>query len=148
MMLKKLCVFMLTGMLLVLLVACNITTYKHNYTFTGEGKLWSAQMVQEATEKFIDKKGERPDYETSGHSTFELKYKGEQSDLDKIKDFKYSYEGRSGGSTTTINDAMGVRDLLKSERSGSGAFEHEDSIIKVKVEWDGQKEEFELKIRR
>lgn len=47
---------MLSGIIIVLLAACNTTTYKHNYTFTGEGKVWSAEYVQKATEKFIDKR--------------------------------------------------------------------------------------------
>ncbi|MEK3767363.1 hypothetical protein MKY14_02345 [Paenibacillus sp. FSL R5-0887] len=34
---------------------------------------------------------------------------------------------------------------MKSVHSGIGAFEREDSIIKVVVEWNGQKDEFELK---
>jgi len=148
-MIKKLSALMLSGIIIVLLAACNTTTYKHNYTFTGEGKVWSAEYVQKATEKFIDKKGERPDYETSQQSTFELKYKGEQTDLDKINSFKYSFKGTSGGGSKTLEDVEGVRKSeLKSKRAGSGAFEHEDSIIKVVVEWDGQKDEFELKVRK
>lgn len=148
-MIKKLSAFVLSGMMLFLLTACNTTTYKHNYTFTGEGEVWSAEYVQKATEKFIEKKGERPDYETWHNSTVELKYKGEQMDLDKIKSFKYSFERTSGKMTRTIEDAHGVKRELKSVRSGSGSsFEHEDSIIKVVVEWDGQKEEFDLKVRK
>lgn len=147
-MIKKLCALMLSGLLFLLLTACNTTTYKHNYTFTGEGEMWSAEYVQKAMEKFIEKNGQRPDYETWHNSTVELKYKGEQMDLDKIESFKYSFEGTSGKMTRTIEDANGVKRELKSERSGSGAFEHEDSIINVVVEWDGQKEEFDLKVRK
>ena len=148
-MIKRLSALMLSGIIIVLLAACNTTTYNHNYTFTGEGKVWLAEYVQKATEKFIDKKGERPDYETSQQSTFELKYKGEQTDLDKINSFKYSFKGTSGGGSKTLEDVEGVRKSeLKSKRAGSGAFEHEDSIIKVVVEWDGQKDEFELKVRK
>lgn len=147
-MIKKLSAFVLSGMMLFLLTACNTTTYKHNYTFTGEGEVWSAEYVQKATEKFIDKNGERPDYETWHNSTAELKYKGEQMDLDKIKSFKYSFEGTSGKLTRTLEDANGVKRELKSVRSGSGSIEHEDSIIKVVVEWDGKKEEFDLKLQK
>ncbi|OMD68412.1 hypothetical protein BSK50_29465 [Paenibacillus odorifer] len=43
------------------------------------------------------------------------------------------------------NNVEGVKGELKSVHSGIGAFEREDSIIKVVVEWDGQKDEFELK---
>ena len=150
MMIKRLCTLLLTGMMLALLTACNTTTIKHNYTFTGEGELWSAEYVEKATEKFVDKKDQPRDYETSYHSTFELKYKGEQTDLNKIKSFKYSFEGISGGSKHTLEDIQGIRkDDLKSVRSGSGtSFEHEDSIIKVEVEWDGQKEQFDLQVHK
>lgn len=147
-MIKKLCALMLSGLLFLLLTACNTTTYKHNYTFTGEGEIWSAEYVQKATEKFIEKNGQRPDYETSYHSTFELKYKGKQKDLGKIQDFKYSFKGTSGGGSQTSKDVKIFPRELKSERSGSGAFEHKDSIINVVVEWDGQKEEFDLKVRK
>ncbi|WHY21520.1 hypothetical protein QNH28_11275 [Paenibacillus sp. G2S3] len=148
-MIKKLSALILSGMMIVLLAACNTTTYKHNYTFSGEGDVWSAEYVQKATEKFIDKKGVRSDYETWFDSTIELKYKGELTDLDKISSFKYSFKGTSGGGSKTLEDVKGVRKSeLKSERAGSGAFEHEDSIIKVVVEWDGQKDEFELKVRK
>lgn len=148
-MIKKLRTLVLSGMLLVLLVACNTTTYKHNYTFTGEGDVWSAEYVQKATEKFIDKKGERPDYETWQQSTFELKYKGEQTDLGKIHSFKYSFKGISGEGSRNLEETKGVRkSVLKSEIYGSGAYEQEDSIINVVVEWDGKKDEFELKARK
>lgn len=39
--------------------------------------------------------------ESSKQYTFDLKYKGEQSDLGEIKQFKYGYKGTSGGSTRT-----------------------------------------------
>lgn len=147
-MIKKLSALMLSGMMIVLLAACNTTTYKHNYTFSGEGDVWSAEYVQKATEKFIDKKGVRSDYETQQKSTFELKYKGEQADLDKIQDFKYSYEGTTGQSRTTLTDTKGVRRGDLKSQSSKSSYEHEDSIIKVVVEWDGQKDEFELKVHK
>ncbi|MNV62486.1 hypothetical protein D3C71_1550340 [compost metagenome] len=145
---KKLSALMLSGIIIVLLAACNTTTYKHNYTFTGEGKVWSAEHVQKATEKITDKKGERIDYKTQQQSAFELKYKGEQADLDKIHDFKYSYEGTTGQSRTTLTDTKGVRRGDLKSQSSKSSYEHEDSIIKVVVEWDGQKDEFELKVRK
>lgn len=147
-MIKNLRTLLLSGMMFIVLAACNTTTYKHNYTFSGEGEVWSAKYVQQATEKFKDDKGVRLDYETWHNSTFELKYKGDQLDLDKIKSFKYSYKGISGGSSKTLEDVVGVKGELKSVSSGSGAYEQEDSILKVEVEWDGQKERFDLQVRK
>lgn len=147
-MFKKLCTSLLLGMMFIVLTACNTTTYKHNYTYTGEGEMWSAEYIQEATEKFIDKKGERPEYETWHNSTLELKYKGDQADLDEIKSFRYSFKGNSGETVRTMEDAEGVKGELKSVRSGNGAYEQEDSIIKVEVEWDGQQEKFDLQVRK
>jgi hypothetical protein len=150
-MIKRLRMLPLIGMVVFLLTSCNTTTCKHNYTFTGEGEVWSAKYIQQATEKFIDKQSERQDYETWYNSTFELKYKGEQTDLNKIKSFKYRFQGISGGSSRTLEDAKGVHEIqgeLKSVRSGSGAFESETSIIKVEIEWDGQIDQFDLQVRK
>lgn len=150
MMSKRLRTLLLAGTMLALLTACNTTTIKHNYTFTGEGELWSAEYIQKATEKFVDKKDQPRNYETSHNSTLELKYKGEQTDLNKIKSFKYCFKRSSGETKLTLNDIQGIRkEDLKYVRAGSGtSFEQEDSIIKVEVEWDGQKEQFDLQVHK
>lgn len=146
---KRLGTILLAGMLVILLVACNRTTFKHNYTYTGEGELWSAEYDQKATEKFVEDKDQPLNYESKYNYTFELKYKGDQKDLGQIRSFKYGFKRTSGETKHAMNDIQGVRlDDLRTANSGSGSFEREDSIIKVEVEWDGQKETFDLQVRK
>jgi len=136
---------LLTGVLLVLLTGCNTTTIKHNYTFTGEGEVWSAEYVQKAEERFITKKDKPAEYETDKTFKFQLIFKGENSDLAQIKQLKYSYKGAGGSGSLTTEGPVQLP-LLTSGGMGSGNFVREDDIIQVEVEWDGQKEQFELRV--
>jgi hypothetical protein len=133
---------LLPGVMLMLLTSCNTETTHFNYTFKGEGETWSAVYDQQASQKLISKNGTLKS-ETSNRYTFDLHYKGEQSDLGEIKQFKYGYEARSGGGSRTQEGPISL-DVLHMGGIGSGAFEWEDSVIKVSVEWDGHSEEFEL----
>ncbi|MEK4007537.1 hypothetical protein [Paenibacillus sp. FSL H3-0333] len=134
---------LLPAILLLLLTSCNTETTHFNYTFKGEGDTWSGVYKQEASQKLITKK-DKVTSESSKQYTFDLKYKGEQSDLGEIKQFKYGYKGTSGSSTRTEEGPVRW-DMLHMSGYGNGAFENEDSVIKVTVEWDGKSEEFELK---
>lgn len=135
---------LLPGVMLMLLTSCNTETTHFNYTFKGESETWSAVYGQTASQKLIIKNDRVKDSETSKRYTFDLHYKGEQSDLGEIKQFKYSYKGTSGGGSRTQEGPVSL-DMLHSGGDGTGAFEWEDSVIKVNVEWDGHSEEFELK---
>ncbi|MFC6651509.1 hypothetical protein ACFSQ7_31010 [Paenibacillus rhizoplanae] len=140
---KMLRVLLLPGVLLLLLTSCNTETTHFNYTFKGEGDTWSGVYKQEASQKLITR-GDKVSSESSKQYTFDLKYKGKQSDLGEIKQFKYGYKGFSGGGTRTEEGPVRW-DMLHMGGYGEGAFEYEDSVIKVTVEWDGKSEEFELK---
>lgn len=135
---------LLPAVMLMLLTSCNTETTHYNYTYKGESETWSAVYKQTASQKLTIKNDSVKDSETTKRYTLELKYKGKQSDLGEIKQFKYSYKGRSGSGSQTMEGPVPVS-LLKMGGTGSGAFEREDSVIKVTVEWDGNSEEFELK---
>lgn len=143
---KMLRVLLPALVVLLLLTSCNTETTYFNYTFKGEGETWSGVYKQEANQKLITR-GDKVSSESSKRYTFDLKYKGEQSDLGEIKQFKYGYKGTSGSSTRTEEGPVRWS-MLHMDGYGNGAFEYEDSVIKVTVEWDGQKEEFELKNER
>lgn len=140
---KMLHALLLPVILLLLLTSCNTETTHYNYTFKGEGEIWSGVYKQEASRKLITR-GNKVTSESSKRYTFDLIYKGEQSDLGEIKQFKYGYKGTSGSSTRTEEGPVRWS-MLHMEGYGNGAFEYEDSVIKVTVEWDGKTEEFELK---
>ncbi|WP_342549331.1 hypothetical protein NST69_11270 [Paenibacillus sp. FSL P2-0089] len=134
---------LLPAILILLLTSCNTETTHFNYTFKGEGDTWSGVYKQEASQKLITKK-DKVTSESSKQYTFDLKYKGEQSDLEKIKQMKYTYKGKGSGGSQNI-EAPVLAGMLKMGGSGTGTIEKEDSVIKVTVEWDGKSEEFELK---
>ncbi|MFD2877409.1 hypothetical protein ACFTAO_17510 [Paenibacillus rhizoplanae] len=79
---KMLRVLLLPGVLLLLLTSCNTETTHFNYTFKGEGDTWSGVYKQEASQKLITR-GDKVSSESSKQYTFDLKYKGKQSDLGK-----------------------------------------------------------------
>lgn len=139
---KILRALLLPAILLLLLTSCNTETTYFNYTFKGEGDTWSGVYKQEASQKLTKKN--KVTSESSKQYTFDLKYKGKQSELGEIKQFKYGYKGISGSSTRTEEGPVRW-DMLHMRGYGTGAFEYEDSVIKVTVEWDGKSEEFELK---
>ncbi|NOU82407.1 hypothetical protein GC101_26415 [Paenibacillus sp. LMG 31459] len=136
---------LLPGVMLMLLTSCNTETTHFNYTFKGESETWSAVYEQTASQKLIIKNDRVKDSETSKRYTFDLHYKGEQSDLGEIKQFKYEYKASSGGGGSQTMEGPIPVALMKMSGAGSGSFAKEDSVIKVKVEWDGNSEEFELK---
>lgn len=142
----KLRVVLAGGIIALLLVSCNSETYRDNYTFTGEGQQWAAEYVQKATSKFTTNKNDRPDYKTESQYNFRLKYKGKQNDLGDIRLLKYSYKGNAGEGSRSTEGKVRFEDLKLSGYRYGAAFEKEDSVIKVQVEWDGQTEEFELKV--
>lgn len=134
---------LLPGVMLMLLTSCNTETTHFNYTFKGESETWSAVYEQTASQKLITRK-ESTKSETSNRHSFELHYKGKQSDLGTIKQLTYSYKGRSGSGSQTMEGPVPIS-LLKISGISNGSIEQEDSVIKVNVEWDGHSEEFELK---
>lgn len=134
---------LLPGVMLMLLTSCNTETTHFNYTFTGESETWSAVYEQQASQKLTIQKDRVKNAETTNIHSFQLQYKGKQTDLGEIKQLTYKYEGTSGSGSQTMEGPVPVA-LLKMSGIGNGAVESEDSVIKVTVEWDGKSEQFEL----
>lgn len=141
---KRLRALLLPGVLLLLLLtACNTETTYFNYTFKGEGETWSGVYKQEANQKLITR-GDKVTSESYKRYNFALRYRGDQLDLETIKQMKYTFKAKHSSGSQTIEGPVEVA-MLKIGAGGSGSVEKEDSVIKVTVEWDGQTEEFELK---
>ncbi|MEK3904023.1 hypothetical protein [Paenibacillus sp. FSL R7-0179] len=140
---KILRVLLLPVILLLLLTSCNTETTYFNYTFKGEGDIWSGVYKQEANEKLITTKN-KVTSESSKRYNLVLRYKGDQSDLETIKQMKYTFKAKHSSGSQTIEGPVEVA-MLKMGASGNGSAEKEDSVIKVTVEWDGKSEEFGLK---
>ncbi|OMF99312.1 hypothetical protein [Paenibacillus sp. FSL R7-0337] len=140
---KILRALLLPAILLLLLTSCNTETTYFNYTFKGEGDTWTGVYKQEASQKLITKKN-KVSSESSKRYNLVLRYKGDQSDLEEIKQMKYTFKAKHSSGSQTIEGPVAVA-MLKMSASGNGSVEKEDSAIKVTVEWDGKSEEFELK---
>lgn len=139
---------LLPGIMLMLLTSCSTKETTHfNYTFKGEADTWAAVYDQQASKTLIIIKDRVKGSESSKRYTFQLHYKGEQADLGKIKQLKYSYEGASGSGSLTMEGPVPV-EQLKMGGISSGNIESEDSVIKVYVDWDGKSEQFELKMEK
>ncbi|MEK4852871.1 hypothetical protein NST04_23670 [Paenibacillus sp. FSL H7-0756] len=135
-------VLLLPAILLLLLTSCNTETTYFNYTFKGEGDTWSGVYKQEASQKLTKKN--KVTSESSKRYNLVLRYKGDQSDLETIKQMKYTFKAKHSSGSQTIEGPVEVA-MLKMGASGNGSVEKKDSVIKVTVEWDGKSEEFELK---
>lgn len=147
-MLRRVRKLLLPGIMLLVLAACSKTeTIRHDYTFTGESETWSAEYIQTASEKYIIPKNEDKlvEHESSYKYTFELRYKGEASDLDEMKELIFKFQGKRSGGSSNLEGPVRTEDLRRGS-SGSGVNERADSVIKVSVDWDGKSEQFELRV--
>ncbi|WP_409250647.1 hypothetical protein V1502_10745 [Bacillus sp. SCS-153A] len=114
-----------------------------NYTFEGESKNWEAELVFIGEETFIkNQEGEIDDYTTKTQSDFQLKYKGELSEIAGSTLF-YSYDTGSGGSEGT-RENLDKKVFESHGSSKNGDIVPQDSIVEVTVEWDGGKESFTM----
>lgn len=131
------------GIMLMLLAACSSGTLHHTYTFSGEGKHWSAIYSETLTEKPVKKNGDSTYYQPSSEYTFQLAYKGQTGDLKDIKNFTFGFDAGGHSSSQTMEGPVRM-ESLRMQGTGGGLANREDSIIKVSVEWDGHQEQFEL----
>ncbi|MNC17635.1 hypothetical protein D3C75_655230 [compost metagenome] len=134
---------LLSGLMLMLISACSSGTLYHTYTFSGEGKHWSAIYSETLTEKPVISEGKATYYQPSSEYTFQLAYKGKSGDLKEIKNFTFGFDAVGHGSSQTIEGPVRVESLLM-QGEGGGLANREESVIKVSVDWDGQSEQFEL----
>lgn len=149
--------------IIILSFGCTLgrPTWTENQTFSGKGKLWEARIKAVYIERLIPKDKETYKYERTNEKHYEIKYLGH----DKVKEYKYEIKypyGSTQSGTGENNDqnpvvitGSGAGSTL-SERSieqasnitiGTGGL-HLDTgdIVKVKISWDGQTEEFDLTV--
>lgn len=141
---KKVGLLLLSGIMLMLLTACNSETLYHSYTFSGESGHWSAIYSETLTEKPVIEKGKDTYYQPSSEYIFQLAYKGAAGDLKAIKNITFGFDTNGHGSSQTMEGPVRI-ESLRMQGEGGGLVSREDSIIKVSVEWDGQSEQFDLK---
>ncbi|MDF9845099.1 MULTISPECIES: hypothetical protein [unclassified Paenibacillus] len=130
-------------MVLMLLAGCNSGALHQTYTFSGEGEHWSAIYSETVTEKPVISEGKATYYQPSRDYNFQLAYKGEAKALKEIKQFTYGFEALGHGSSQSMEGPVRMESLHMYGSSG-GSLNRGQSVITVSVEWDGQKEQFEL----
>lgn len=136
-------------LLLLFMTGCaNKQVLFHNYTFTGENDLWSANYTVEGSETFVEK-DKVTEYSNMSKKTFTLKYKGELEDLSSVKKLEFAYETSARGETSTLEfDDINQLDkdtfILKTT-SVNSVIEKKDETIFVTVTIDGTPQTIELK---
>ena len=123
-------------------------TIKNNYTFVGSSDHWEASYKVNAKEKFYERNG-RGQYDSAYEDQFKLTFNGTDKELAEIEEFYYKYQSPAGSSDST----MTFEEPRTSKVFSSGAFHQgsaiprENHIIEVIVRWDGNEENFELKVQ-
>ena len=134
---RRIILVLLTFLLVAGCSKSNIST--DTLTFVGESQHWKAQLIQKAEES-----SQKDTYNNSASRKLTLQYKGNNSGVGQVK---YSYKTTVGnGSGESTLDSNGY--LLATGITGGKniALLKEDEIIKVSVEWNGNKEQFELRL--
>ncbi|MNI50271.1 hypothetical protein D3C73_1049220 [compost metagenome] len=142
-MVKVVRTLLIGGLMLILLAGCTSGTLHHSYTFSGEGEHWSAIYSETFTEEPVRREGKATYYTPSSEYTFQLAYKGDTGDLKSIKTFTFGFDSGGHSASQTLEGPIRL-DTLRMRGTGGGLMNREDSIITVNVEWDGQREQFEL----
>lgn len=121
-------------------------TTNYDYVFTGAGEYWSAEYEQTAQETFQNKNN-KVQYSSQGSHSFKLVYTRDFSELSALHKISYSFAGKSGGGSGTVEfpEPPKNKEVIRSNGSGTG-FERKDSRIEVTVEWQGKKESFYLAV--
>lgn len=111
----------------MILILCSCSN--SSIVFKGESKNWSSTYTIE-----------NPDGEF--HKTIlRIKFKGKN--LKDITGVKYSYKGIGVGGSGEL-PYLSADGVISSLSGGIGAIPPKDSMIKVTVEWNNNKEELEL----
>ncbi|RKD25867.1 hypothetical protein BEP19_02745 [Ammoniphilus oxalaticus] len=121
-------------------------TIKHDFTYTGEGELWSAVYEVNGTQVFYKEDGVLK-HDSEKATKFQLIYKGSLEDLTSIKKLEYDYLSNIGsgrGWSKEFNPPPTDNIFTEIDKVKGGALESKDSIIRVTVKWDGNTEEFTL----
>ncbi|WP_067727026.1 hypothetical protein [Oceanobacillus damuensis] len=148
--LKKV-LFVVVGAMLLLTISYFVIDaggekIRHNYTFIGESENWKAVYRMDGEEKFFDRGG-KGQYDANSKDDFTLTFKGTDRELAEIKDFYYSFESpRRKRSTSESFEEPLTSKVFKAGGMHDSIVVRGNDVIEVVVEWDGDKEIFEMKI--
>jgi len=120
---------------------------KHNYTYTGENEHWTGIFTFDATEVFQTIDGVLT-YDNQSNSSLTVTYKGELTDLTKVKKVEISYKS-SKISGKLVNNYDSNQPITSKEfnllSGGTGsALLDQDEIIKIEMNIDGTIDAFAL----
>lgn len=127
----------------IVLIGCvtneeNRVLLNDKYVFKGQNELWAVELV-------INKKGSN---NNEFEKIFTIKYKGELSELTKIKTLSYSYETNSGskGSASHIFDTPPMDKVFTKRTIGKGkVIRNTKEIINANIVVDGNIQKIELR---
>ncbi|RFU69312.1 hypothetical protein [Bacillus sp. V59.32b] len=122
-----------------ILIGCTSkeTISRHNYKFYGESKHWTATL------HFVGI-GVNSNHYDEDKKDFVLEYKGSYTDISKSI-VKYSIKS-SGFSEGGSESPPGTKYIRHSDEGTGGAIQKKDDVIKVLVEWNGEKEVVPMKV--
>ncbi len=110
--------------------------------FKGETENWKGEYKVMYYEYFMQYEEGRIGYDSYEETTGELVYKGNRKNVETIN-YEYEISAGSGGSGTRHLNKDGKLSL--GTTGGSGSITRKDSVIKLKIQWNGKTEIMELK---
>jgi len=145
----KKAVIVLTCLMLVLLIGCAYKEVEnYNYLYKGENSSWTAEYSVNGTGTWTKIEG-RLHYDNDVKKVFTLTYKGDLSELSKVKHLEIAYETTAGsGKLTEDYDSEHPIDqkTFTFQSGGKGsAVGRKDQIIKVTITLDNNIQTIELK---
>lgn len=148
---KKILVIMLS-LVMILIAGCSKKevndSYENNYTFQGENDRWEAKFISEGTVTFTEKNS-NTDVKTKENELLTVTYKGELSDLSKVKHLEIEYESDLGKGKLEKNygegESISTKTFTLTSSVSGGPIMDENEVIKVTINLDGKEETLELK---
>jgi len=145
-MVRKANIILILLMLFIVAGCSNKEVIKHNYTYTGENELWTAEYKVNGTGTFTQKDNKTL-YQSNSNSTLTINYKKDLSELSSVKHIEISFESsaRAGKLNLNFDDNPPNEKTYMLKSSSGGAIENKDEIIKVTIGLDGKTQVIELK---
>jgi hypothetical protein len=144
--------FLLTLILMIsfLLVACSeekevVMTESYAMTFVGEGGSWKATYTSTGEETTVTV-GEKETFNHLFEDELKLQYVNAEKEIPDLALINYSFEGPLGGGSGSVdyNDQVKNEGITHEIGLDGGSKIGENAVIRVKVEWEGNEEFFEL----
>jgi len=143
---KKIVSILILVMIVVISGRSNREVSEHHYIYRGEKNLWNAEYKVDATVTFFKIDGVL-NVETYKERILTVTYKGDISDLSKVKHLIISYNSSAGGGSLDeeFDSKPPTENIytLKSSSTGT-AIENEEETIQVTINIDGEIQTIEL----